>query len=103
MLSLSRIPFVTTILALLLAPPRSGFAASVQTSNCDALLLKGEQLLAEAKPQEGRKVILDATRACPKNSKGYALLGLAYDLESRFGEAQEAYRQAIVLDPGIAA
>ncbi len=80
----------------------SGVMTPSEKTDCGALLRQGEELLAEKKLRGARKLILETTKACPNAPEAYDFLGLSYDLENRFKEAQEAYRKAIAINPRIA-
>jgi Flp pilus assembly protein TadD len=76
-----------------------GNSMAVGGEDCDALLKRGEELLGEHQPEAARIPILQVTKACPTNPRGYDLLGISYDSQDRFEEAQQAFRKAIALAP----
>jgi len=59
-------------------------------------------LIAGQKPEEAQELMLSVTKTCPQDSQAYNLLGMSYDFQSRFAEAQRAYRAAIHISPKTA-
>ncbi|MGD0127852.1 MAG: tetratricopeptide repeat protein [Terriglobia bacterium] len=72
---------------------------SVRAENCEELLRRAQELLAQDQPKEAVKPLREATEACPTSPKAYDLLGIAYDMQNRFEEAQQAHRKAVALSP----
>jgi Flp pilus assembly protein TadD len=67
--------------------------------NCRVLLRRAQELLTQEQSEEALKPLLKAREACPSNPQTYDLLGIAYDMQNRFGEAQQAHRKAVALSP----
>ena len=67
--------------------------------NCEELLRRAQELLAQDQPKEALKPLQEATEVCPTNPKAYDLLGIAYDMQNRYEEAQQAHRKAVTLSP----
>jgi tetratricopeptide (TPR) repeat protein len=73
------------------------------SDDCASLLEKAQALLTQEQVPEARDVILIVVRKCPQNAQAYNLLGISYDEQSLYKEAQAAYQKAISLNPGWAA
>ncbi len=67
--------------------------------NCKELLRRAQELLTQDQPKEALKPLQKATEVCPTNPQAYDLLGIAYDMQNRFEEAQQAHRKAVALSP----
>ena len=67
--------------------------------DCTVQIQRASQLLSDRKPREAQALALASIRECPGNAVAYNLLGLSYDAETRFTEAQRAYLKAIELNP----
>jgi len=91
---------VAFVLALAILPV---CGTAIPGEDCGARIQEALAALGQQKPREAEQLALAATRACPKEPAAYSMLGMTYDSENRFGEAQAAYRQAILLDPKVAA
>lgn len=92
------------VLLWVVLPSGMGFGISANlrggnTVNCEELLQRAQERLAQHQPEEARKPLLEATQACPANPQGYNLLGISYDMQNRFEEAEKAHRKAIALSP----
>ena len=87
--------FATLLVGLcVISPPRVAHAA-----DCTALIARGVGLLDQQSVAEAQKVFLTATRQCPDNAEAQKYLGLTYDQQGRFMEAQQALRKALALNP----
>ena len=98
-----RIAQAVTVLALLAVAMSGSRLAARSEPDCGAQIENAMALLAQQKAREAQQLALTATKACPKEPAAYNMLGMTYDFENRFSEAQQAYRQAISLDPKVAA
>jgi Flp pilus assembly protein TadD len=67
--------------------------------NCPELVQRAQELLAQDMAKEALEPLKKATEVCPTNSQAYDLLGIAYDMQNRYKEAQQAHRKAIALSP----
>ena len=72
---------------------------SLCAESCEEFLRRGQELLAQDQSKAALKPLQEATQVCPTNPKGYDLLGIAYDMQKRFEEAQQAHRKAVTLSP----
>jgi Flp pilus assembly protein TadD len=77
-------------------------ALSAAAVACNPLLARAQQLLSAGEWQDARVIILTVTKQCADSAQAYNLLGISYDQEGRFEEAEEAYGKAIELAPGWA-
>src|SRR5215472_15309888 len=84
--------FALTVLVLANQP---AFGAQ----NCKESLRRAQDLLKDDQTKEALKLLEEATEACPTSPQAYDLLGIAYDMQNRFDEAQQAHRKAVVLSP----
>jgi tetratricopeptide (TPR) repeat protein len=66
-------------------------------------LLEGERLLREGEPARAVQRLERAQRLLPQDARAWSFLGLAYHRSGRLEEAAHAYRQAVTLDPELAA
>jgi tetratricopeptide (TPR) repeat protein len=66
-------------------------------------LLKGERLIGEGRYDQAVKELQTAARLLPKNAQAWNHLGLAHHGGGQPTEAFRAYRQALALDPKLAA
>ncbi len=78
---------------ILAHPPASG------AENCAELLRRAQALLAQDQAKAALKPLQEATAVCPSNPAVYDMLGMSYDMQNRFGEAQQAHRKAVALAP----
>jgi tetratricopeptide (TPR) repeat protein len=89
--------------AILLVIAASGLLAlRSEAADCRAQLERARELIAEQRLDKAQDLILASARTCPNDPQAYNLLGLAYDLQYRFAQAQQAYRAAIGLSPRTA-
>jgi Flp pilus assembly protein TadD len=77
--------------AFFLAASPVVFASS---DDCAPLLEEAQELLTGGHATEARDVILAATRKCSQNAQTYNLLGIAYDEQRLYKQAQAAYQKA---------
>jgi len=67
--------------------------------SCDEFLRLAQELLKQDQAEAALKPLQEAARVCPTNAKVFDLLGIAYDMENRFEDAQQAHRRAVALFP----
>jgi tetratricopeptide (TPR) repeat protein len=67
--------------------------------DCDVALEHAQTSLEEEKAVEATALIQAALPQCPSNAQAYALLGVSFDEQSRYGEAHRAFLRAIALNP----
>jgi Flp pilus assembly protein TadD len=79
----------------------AGWAMADQM-NCDALLEQAQQMLKHQRPKQARVTLRSALAKCPRNAQAYSLLGISYDQQNLYPEAEKAYQKAITLDPNWA-
>jgi tetratricopeptide (TPR) repeat protein len=92
---------VAKVIVLAVAAAGAGPSGSI-AADCRVQLEKAQELLAEQKAREAQELIVASTKMCPQDPQAYNLLGLSYDVQTHFPEAQQAYRRAIGLDPKVA-
>ena len=63
------------------------------------LVNQGKSLLNEQKIQEAQNSFLLATRVCPDLAEAHKFLGITYDQQQRFADAERASKKSIALDP----
>jgi len=68
--------------------------------NCQDLLRRAQELLAQDQAEAALKPLQEATEICPTNAYAYDLLGIALDTQRRYEQAQRAHRKAVTLSPG---
>lgn len=78
-------------------------APAVAAQNgCASLFEKAQSLLEQKQAQDAGRLLQAAVRKCPESAQAYDLLGISYDQQALYPQAQEAYRKAIALSPGWA-
>src|SRR5579875_2110851 len=79
----------------------AGWAMADQVG-CGVLLGQAQQMLEHQHPKQARVMIRSALAKCPRNAQAYSLLGISYDQQNLYPEAEKAYHKAIALDPNWA-
>src|SRR5579885_1173793 len=79
----------------------AGWAMGDQVG-CGVLLGQAQQMLEHQHPKQARVMIRSALAKCPRNAQAYSLLGISYDQQNLYPEAEKAYHKAIALDPNWA-
>src|SRR5258708_36566512 len=69
---------------------------------CADSVRRAKELLEQQKIRDAQELILTSEKVCPGDAQLHDALGLSYDFQDRFTQAQKAYREAIALDPEIA-
>ncbi|HUY13795.1 MAG TPA: tetratricopeptide repeat protein [Terriglobia bacterium] len=91
------IPIAVIIFVLLRG--HMSFGATEPSGNCAASTEKANALLEQHQSRKARQVLQAAIKTCDKNAGLFNVLGLAYDFDGQFEQAQAAYRKAVMLDP----
>src|SRR6266576_1591413 len=76
-------------------PPERGSKMAA----CTAALEKGKHLIVEHSLREAEQILLEAAPICPQVPEMFNTLGMAYDSDGQYEEAQAAFHQAIRLNP----
>jgi Flp pilus assembly protein TadD len=68
-------------------------------NECDTVMEHAQASLEEGKAAEATAAITGVLPRCPGNAQAYALLGVGFDEQHRYGEAHRAFLRAISLNP----
>jgi Flp pilus assembly protein TadD len=85
-----------------LAPARSQPAEAASHPPASPDVLRGEQLLAEGKVREAKRIFEQAVREEPTDPRAWLDLGLAHEATGDFEAAEKAYRRSAEVDPNFA-
>lgn len=72
---------------------------SLNPRHADTLIHLGALFRSKNDPIRGRAYLLEATRYYPKFARGFLDLGTSYYLTGEFAPAEQAFRQALALEP----
>jgi tetratricopeptide (TPR) repeat protein len=71
----------------------------INPNHVESLICLGQIFIAESNDKEAIPLLEKATKLGMQDSELYHLLGCSYGSQEKFGKAQEAFKQALEIDP----